>query len=72
MLLLYSNKSYLLFMQVLLEDIQGMRLHTIKLRDSAWPNLKQSVKEYVAQCVICQQAKTESGLSRTIVSSANT
>lgn len=25
----------------------------------AWPKLKQSVKDFVAQCSICQQAKTE-------------
>lgn len=25
----------------------------------AWPKLKQSVKDFVAQCVVCQQAKTE-------------
>jgi hypothetical protein len=25
----------------------------------AWPHLKQLVKDYVAQCVVCQQAKTE-------------
>jgi hypothetical protein len=25
----------------------------------AWPQLKQSVKDYVAKCTVCQQAKTE-------------
>jgi hypothetical protein len=25
----------------------------------AWPQLKQAVKDYVAQCTTCQQAKTE-------------
>lgn len=33
MLQLYSNKFYLLFMQVQLEDIQDMRLLTIESRD---------------------------------------
>lgn len=32
--------------------------HRVK-RLFAWPHLKQSVKEYVAQCTICQQAKIE-------------
>ena len=32
--------------------------HRVK-RLFAWPQLKQSVKEFVAQCTVCQQAKTE-------------
>lgn len=32
--------------------------HRIK-RLFAWPQLKRSVKEYVAKCSVCQQAKTE-------------